>query len=332
MFYEVKNLFFSYYKSPLIIKNAHFDLNKGENVLLLASNSMGKTTALKVLSGFDETYLGSITIQGAELKKTDDRKKNFSLLLAEPVFFENKSIACNINFALSSAEKESMDDAEISKLLFEINIDKNPKLKVKKLSKFEKRKLAIARSYLKSPTMIFLDDQFEGLSDEESREMEKIYGELLTRHQVILAASDESFLKHKAFFESQKFAKVCYLCLSELFCYNSFSEFVKSKVKLNAMNFIEGYNSLEGVIFRSNDCYLFAISDVREIQLEKRFSGALDKLQLSVGESEKITLFFKGELDMGSIEEKSFNAKLASGEIIAFSNLDGSRVLNCCTK
>ena len=56
------------------VNNVSFKINKGEIVGLLGHNGAGKTTIMKMLSGFIESNHGSIEINGVDIK--DNPKKS----------------------------------------------------------------------------------------------------------------------------------------------------------------------------------------------------------------------------------------------------------------
>ena len=105
MFFDVNRLCFSYYRSTMTLKDVSFSLEKNMKVLILASKDMGKTTSLKVFSGFEDSRFGNIYLNGKELKQIDDKDKNFSLVLSDPVLFENKTIKDNLNYKCEVCEK-----------------------------------------------------------------------------------------------------------------------------------------------------------------------------------------------------------------------------------
>ena len=98
MFFEIKNLCFSYYKNPLCLKDINLSLNKGQKVFCVASKDMGKTTFLKVLSSFELSYFGQILLEGKNLKSLLDNEKKFSLLFSQPVVFNKKTIKENLDY------------------------------------------------------------------------------------------------------------------------------------------------------------------------------------------------------------------------------------------
>lgn len=311
----------------MTVRGANFSLNKNEKILFLASNGMGKTTMLKVLSGFDDSYLGSISLNGKELKDIDDGEKNFSLLLDEPVFFKNKSIKFNFDFLCEILGKDKFDDDSLSNILAQIGVERKVSEKISKLSLFEKRKLAVLRSKIKSPTILFLDDQFNDLEEKESLGMEDVYKNLLNETGTgIFAISDETFKRYREIFDNAKFSKVLYLCDAELFEFKSIAEFEKLLLRKNVFEFVEGFYSLECLIFRSEDCYTFCQEDVREIEIEKSLNAKLDELKLEIGETEKICLKSKQEINFDSVDEHEFNEMLKSGRVLVYLMLDGKKL------
>ena len=110
MFFETKNLCFSYYKNPLYLKDVNFSIAKNSKTMVLASKDSGKTTFLKVLSGFEDSRFGNIYLNGKELKEVSDKNKNFSLVLADLILFERKTIKQNLDYQLQISEIVGVDD------------------------------------------------------------------------------------------------------------------------------------------------------------------------------------------------------------------------------
>ena len=97
-YFEVKNLCYAHYKQPLCLKDVSFSLSKGERLLVLGSEEMGKTTLLNAISGFDDKYFGNVFYKGLDIKNILDIDKGFSLVCKEPVFVSG-SVEKNIDFA-----------------------------------------------------------------------------------------------------------------------------------------------------------------------------------------------------------------------------------------
>ena len=285
-FFEVNDLCFSYYKSPLCIKDVSFSLSQNSKMLILARKDEGKTTILKVLSGFDETYFGSILLKGKELKSIEDKSRNFSLLPSTPVLLKNKSIKENLDYLCEVLDINKLELNDIEKLLASYQIDAKPCEKVKKLSLIEQRKLAVLRSQIKNPDIIFLDDQFEGLSEEESHQIMPIYDKILKgKTTAILALGEESFKNNRDLLLQFDFSKVCYLNLSKGVCFENIADFEQGFTDRDIFKFYSGFSSRIGEVERNNDAYFF----VEENGKHRKFNGSFaDILGRSVGNNSRM--------------------------------------------
>ena len=67
---EIKfiNVSFSYGARRPIFKDFNFNIKKGEKILIMGGNGMGKSTIAKLLLGLIEAESGKITIDGINLK------------------------------------------------------------------------------------------------------------------------------------------------------------------------------------------------------------------------------------------------------------------------
>lgn len=241
---KVQNLSFSYYKKPLCLKNINLEIKQGSKNLLVASAEMGKTTFLKVLSSFETHYFGKILLNNKNLKDIDDKGKNFSLVLDKPVFLENKSIKQNFDYFCEIYDKPLYSENEINSFLAEIKISQDLSVKINKLTQFEKKKLAIKRAMLKRPTILFLDDQFFGLSEEEQNKMTAIYEKLLTdKSLTIVFALGEVGIKNIQYAQNFKINNLFYLCDANIKNYASINEFLDKKDNFDVFKFLDGYLS-----------------------------------------------------------------------------------------
>ncbi len=273
MFFKTKNLSFSYYKKPLCLKDINFNLSKGDKCAVVATKDMGKTTLLRVLSGFQGSYFGKILLNNIDLKTISDQDKNFSLIFSEPIFLNRKTIKQNLDYFCEVCGFEAFSEEYINNKLKDFEIEKTASDKLSKLSLLEKRKLMIFRSMLKNPQIIFLDDQLKGLNENESAEMLRLYEKLLRdKTLTIIMAIGESAYR-EIFSENSNFLfdKFYYLCDANLKKYNNNEEFEKLKENFNMITFLDGYEShLVDLVYENGD-YKLAKDISAEVLDEKLF-------------------------------------------------------------
>ena len=141
---KCNNLTFGYREDNLLYENLNFDLTRGEKLLVVGENGIGKTTLLKLIMGYLNPLEGSIEIT----EKTDIAyyAQEHELLDSDKTILENFN-----NFGLA--------DYEIRRLLgsFLFTGDDIFK-KVSILSPGERSRVALAKISLSGANTLFLDE------------------------------------------------------------------------------------------------------------------------------------------------------------------------------
>lgn len=164
---KVQDLHVSY-GAVRAIKGISLEVNDGELVSLIGANGAGKTTTLHTISGLVSAASGSITLDGADLRKTaPNRIINLGLAHVP----EGRHV-----FARMTVEENLMmgayivrDRARIKRRL-EMVYDHFPRLSERArqfagtLSGGEQQMLAIGRAMMSRPKIMLMDEPSMGLS------------------------------------------------------------------------------------------------------------------------------------------------------------------------
>ena len=329
MFFEVKNLCYSYIKSPLCLKDINFSFAKNDTVMLLASKEQGKTTFLKVISTFDNNYFGWIRLNGKDLKKIGDDEKRFSLLLDCPVFFENKSIRQNMDYFCEVSKLEKLSDEKLKNLLNEFLIYADVDIKVKKLSLACKHKLQMLRAFLKQPQIAFVDDLFEKLEGDDFFEVFQVFESKILKLDCakVFAIGEKSFKKLKSNLMNLKLTKVMYLNLAEIFEFESINKFESLFAKFDVFNFFESYNFFDATLIFDKDFYFVEFDNEKTFRIDKKFNNKLKNLKLENFDSEPCKLVVRHDVNLEKLSENDINGMFEKHELFLFSSLDGSRLI-----
>lgn len=329
MFFETKNVCFSYYKKPLCLKDINISIEKGQRVLIIGSKESAKTTILKVLSGFETRYFGHVMFKSKEIRTIADENKNFSFLPSEPVVLKNKSIQKNIQFFFDVTGK-TISEEMVSESFKTFGLSYDFKTKLKKLSKCDLTIFSMIRSYLKNPEVLFLDDQFACMeSEDEKIRLQASYKMLIESVDggVFVAVGDESFLKNKDFLMGLKFDKILFLSHASAYVYKKLEDFEKSLPTLDATKFIDKLGRFECELKFMKGDYFVETSDSRLIKLNSNFYDRFSSLCLADGDSEKIVIAINNDLDIKNLSDFNFNKKLEAREIFMYLFLDESRLI-----
>ncbi len=198
---EFKNVKFTYpsagkvNKNQKVLDNLTFKINPGESIALVAKSGGGKTTVANLINRFYDIDSGSIKIDGKDIRRVDQNelRRNIGIVLQESYLFE-QTIEENLKYGKENArEKELIQAAEVANA-WEF-IEKLPKgLRTKigergiKLSGGQKQRLSIARTLLKDPPILVLDEATSSLDSESEMKVQDALWKLIEGRTTIIIA------------------------------------------------------------------------------------------------------------------------------------------------
>jgi len=150
------------YAGSVVLEDLSLVVHEGEAVALLGRNGVGKTTALRAITGTVRSASGTIALGGADItnaRSYEINQRGVSLVPEGRRLFPNLTVLDNLRLA-ARAGGASLNDAFT---LF-------PKLRTLQrsraegLSGGERQMLAIARALMVPARLILLDEPFEGLA------------------------------------------------------------------------------------------------------------------------------------------------------------------------
>lgn len=157
------------YDNQVFFKFQDINLKSSENLLIIGSSGIGKTTLLHLLAGLLESSSGSIKLFEKELSDLSShqldkfRKNNIGIVFQRPHFVNSLTVKENLQLAQYIANKK--DNNRIENILKNLNIfDKSDK-KTNQLSQGEKQRASIALAIVNSPKLILADEPTSSLDD-----------------------------------------------------------------------------------------------------------------------------------------------------------------------
>jgi ABC-2 type transport system ATP-binding protein len=152
------------------VDDISFEVQQGEIFAFLGPNGAGKTTTIKVLTTLLRPTSGSLTIDGLDPTRDQDQvRRRFGIVFQDPSLdgdltgYENMDIH---GVLYHVPRKQRHERTETLLKLFELWDRRDTQ--VKKFSGGMKRRLEIARGFLHTPKILFLDEPTLGL-DPQSR-------------------------------------------------------------------------------------------------------------------------------------------------------------------
>ncbi|MFC1776781.1 ABC transporter ATP-binding protein [Pseudomonadota bacterium] len=156
---------FGYEEGNPVLNNIALDIPTGSRVGIAGKTGAGKSTFLSLLMRFYDPISGDIFLDGVNLKnlKLHDLRKQFGIVLQEPVLFSN-SIADNIAYGCPSASEEEIISAAKAANAHEFIKELPDKYDTlvgergMRLSGGERQRVALARAFLRDAPILLLDE------------------------------------------------------------------------------------------------------------------------------------------------------------------------------
>jgi ATP-binding cassette subfamily B protein len=176
---EFKKVSFAYEGDSEVLKDISFVCEPGQAVALLGSTGSGKTTLMNLLPRFYEYTTGSLTLDGIELSRYPRRflRQQIGIVEQEPFLF-SRSLRENISYGVGRPVSDAEVEAAARAAAIHDVINSFPEgystlvgEKGVTLSGGQKQRVAIARTLLKNPRILILDDSTSSVDLETEAEI-----------------------------------------------------------------------------------------------------------------------------------------------------------------
>ena len=177
---EFKNVSFKYNKkSENVLTNISFKVHQGETIGIIGSTGCGKSTLVNLIPRLYDVTEGEILIGGIDVKniKLDTLRENIGVVLQESILFSG-TIEDNLRFGNKNATKDMMEESSKDAQAYEFISRKengylsNVEQRGKNLSGGQKQRLSIARTLIKNPKILIMDDSSSALDMETEAKLQ----------------------------------------------------------------------------------------------------------------------------------------------------------------
>jgi ABC-2 type transport system ATP-binding protein len=185
---SVSNLSRSY-GSILAVDNVSFEITNGEVVGLLGHNGAGKTTIMKMITGFIEPSSGSVEVDGLVLgENTVGIQKKIGYLPENcPVWPEMRVTDYLIYQAKLHLVEEAMIGSLVSEAIEKTRLTEKATARIDTLSRGYRQRVGVAQALLHKPDILILDEPTNGLDPNQILQMRQLIKELAKSSTVIVS-------------------------------------------------------------------------------------------------------------------------------------------------
>ncbi|KAM7380159.1 hypothetical protein PAMP_003472 [Pampus punctatissimus] len=192
---EFDRVCFSYVSGAEVLRDVSFTVEAGQTVALVGPSGSGKSSILRLLFRFYDPQSGCIRIDGQDISRVrqSSLRSHIGVVPQDTVLF-NDTIGNNIRYGRVTANHQEMEKAamaaDIHTRILELPQGYETEVGERglKLSGGEKQRVAIARTILKEPRIILLDEATSSLDTQTERNIQASLARICTNRTTIVVA------------------------------------------------------------------------------------------------------------------------------------------------
>ena len=171
------------------LRDIRLTAEPGACLALIGRNGAGKTTLLRTIAGFSRPGRGAIRIFGNEPRETAARRRIGFIGHGISVYdelsaLENLSLYARL-YGLPDPRRSALDWLERT------GLDRVRNGLVREFSRGMRQRLAVARAFLHSPSVLLLDEPFTALDDRAIAILQRLLREALAEGKTILMSTHQ---------------------------------------------------------------------------------------------------------------------------------------------
>lgn len=147
-----------------VLQNINLEVRNGEFLTLLGASGCGKTTLLRLISGFEEPNSGTIYIDGKDVSGLPPHLRHVNTVFQSYALFPHMNVFDNVAFGLR-CKKLSQDEIQqrVAEALSMVKLDAYGHRRPNQLSGGQQQRVAIARAVVNKPLVLLLDEPLSSL-------------------------------------------------------------------------------------------------------------------------------------------------------------------------
>ena len=166
---QVERLAVHYDKTP-VVRDASFQLRRGEYLGIIGPSGCGKTTTLRAIAGLETPQAGEISIDGKLVFSSRARvnvppeRRNVGLVFQSWANWPHMSVRQNISYALRIRRQPAGVIEQMTQWALKLTqLENFAERRASQLSGGQQQRVALARSLASSPAVLLLDEPLSNL-------------------------------------------------------------------------------------------------------------------------------------------------------------------------
>lgn len=182
----VRNLTKTYGKNK-VLNNVNVSFEAGKIHGLVGRNGSGKTQLMKCICNFVRPDQGEVEIDGVIVGKDEMATDDMGIIIENPGFLPQYSALKNLE--LLAMINNKVKKSELIAVLEMVGLDPKNRKRVGKFSMGMRQRLGIAQAIMEKPSLLLLDEPFNGLDNSGVCEMRQVFMKLRDEGKTLIVAS-----------------------------------------------------------------------------------------------------------------------------------------------
>ena len=175
------------FKKDILLDHVSYQCEQGKIHGIVGRNGSGKTLLMKCICGFIRPNEGHIYVRDKEIGKDIDFTPDTGIIIETPGFIPYYSGYRNLKVLAAINNRISRKDIENA--MYQVGLDPTMKKRVATYSLGMRQRLGIAQAMMEDPSIIILDEPFNGLDKHGVEEMREYFLSLKKKGKTILLTS-----------------------------------------------------------------------------------------------------------------------------------------------
>ena len=175
------------FKKDILLDHVSYQCEQGKIHGIVGRNGSGKTLLMKCICGFIRPNEGHIYVRDKEIGKDIDFTPDTGIIIETPGFIPYYSGYRNLKVLAAINNRISRKDIENA--MYQVGLDPTMKKRVATYSLGMRQRLGIAQALMEDPSLIILDEPFNGLDKHGVEEMREYFLSLKKKGKTILLTS-----------------------------------------------------------------------------------------------------------------------------------------------
>ena len=171
------------------VRGLTFSVEAGRIWGLLGPNAAGKTTTMRILTGYLPATSGRATVAGFDVfDKPDDVKRSIGYLPEVVPLYQDMTVASYLAFVAEIKQvPKAKRKASVDRVIASAGLGDVRRRLIKNISRGYKQRVGIAQAMIHDPKVLVLDEPTIGLDPAQIREIRELIRGLRGEHTILLS-------------------------------------------------------------------------------------------------------------------------------------------------